>query len=188
MPENSADLTPWEQKIQHSQHWKLGEGWKFVYDEVSGQIVGYVQHFGGLTEMVNRQGESVFMDEISIQSSIISPIDFIGGGLARAFGSLLGRGVVSLSRFSASAGARKAGAELAASRLRMAAQTAAKQAAQAAAKQVGALSRREALIEAIVRAFPIYGPKARELCKYLNDGALMNVAKSLGVLPKGWPF
>jgi hypothetical protein len=173
------DLTPFERIIQNDRRWK------FVYDEASSQLVGYVRHSKGFTVVVDRRGDTVFTDETPVEPSLISPIDFIGAGLLlRAFGPLLGRGVVSLSRIIAGAGARKAAANLAASGIRVAARTAAKQAAQAAVKQVGALGRRQALIDAIVREFPIYGAKVRDLCKFCNDGALMNIAKALGVVPK----
>lgn len=171
MAGDAASLTPFELTLESDPRWK------FVYDEVTGGLIGYVRRSSGFTQMVDRGGKVVFQDEVGIQPSLLSPIDLIGPAMVvGAFSRLTGRGAVSLARLVAGAGTRKGAANLAASSLRAAAQTAARQAAPATGRQ--------ALIEAIVRQFPLYGRRIRDLCKFCNDGALMNIAKALGVLPK----
>ncbi|MEX2187325.1 MAG: hypothetical protein WD875_11040 [Pirellulales bacterium] len=159
------ELTPFERTI------KSDKRWKWVWDDATNTLAGYVRHSNGYTEMRNRNGKIVYTDEIPIHPSLISPIDFVGAGpLYAAFRPLLGRGVVRLSGMIARAGARRAVANAAIAELRA-----------GLMKPLLAGGLRYRLIDAISRQFPTYKATVIGLCKLLNDGKLWKIAQSLGI-------
>jgi hypothetical protein len=159
------ELTPFERKIKYEARWK------WVWDDATNMLVGYIRHSNGYTEMRDRNGKIVYTDEIPIEPSLISPFDLVGAGpLFRVFSATLGRGVVRLSGIIARAGARKAVANAAIAELRA-----------GLMKPLAAGGLRYKLIDAISGQFPTYRTTVIGLCKYINDGKLWNVAQALGI-------
>lgn len=163
--EDLFELTPFERKIGTDQRWK------WVWDDASNSLIGYVRHSNGYTEMRDRNGKIVYTDEIPIQPSLVSPVDFVGGGpLARMFGATLRRGAVRLSGMIAKSRAGRANLKAAVAQMK------------AVLNNPSAPGQfRFRMIEAISRQFGTRQAMAVALCRYLNDGKLWTLAKAMGI-------
>jgi hypothetical protein len=71
--------------------WKDGRDWTPLEDpQRGGMVVGYVHHASGVTEVLNTAGETVFMDEIGVESVHIPLVDDVGDVLRQGGYVLVG--------------------------------------------------------------------------------------------------